>query len=399
MKHPERKEARRYDMPGRCRKFTDMVYSGPHPDSKALLKQVFAVEEEFYPTKPEYNIYFGEMHGHTDMSDGHVSMDHYFTNIRDNAKLDFAAITDHDHGGVGNAELWAPEKWKAIQSKVREYYQPGKFTTILAYERDSYPWYNNLVIYFGHHDGEIVRGEHDGDITRKELEYFLHREDVLLIPHDTYSLSAGCDFLSIPVELMPTLMEIYSRGDAAEYFNHPMLARNGCCEGGTWQDALKRGARMGVIAGSDDHCGLNGFANTDYGYGPLGKFPGITGVWAEQNTVESIFSALKARRCYGFTGGRMKLDFRINGHYMGEEFSLPKDEDRTVWFDFEADAPVDSVTLVKNCRDYILLKDQARQVIFDYRAEQETDCYYIRAITKDGRWCWSSPIWVTGLES
>lgn len=402
MKNRERKEARRFDMPGRCRKFTDLVYSGINPDREGLIRKVFSVEREFDPPKPAYNLYFGEMHGHTNVSDGHISPDDYFTVIRDQAKLDFAAVTDHDHGGVGNSELWEPEKWNLIQEKVRAYNQPGKFTTILAYEKDSYPWYNNLVIYFNSHDGEIVRSSHDGELTRRELEEYLKRDDVLLVPHDTYSLSAGCDFNAIPSELMPPLLEIVSRGDSAEYFNHPLM-RGGCCEGGTWQDALKRGARMGVIAGSDDHLGHNGLTVTEpdshfpYLYAGPAKYPGITGVWAEENTLPAIFKALKARRCYGFTGGRMKLDFRINGHYMGEEFSLPESEDRTIWFDFEADSPIETLTLVKNCRDYIILKDRPKQIIFDYRVEQSTDCYYIRVITRDGRWCWSSPIWINAV--
>ena len=42
--------------------------------------------------------------------------------------------------------LW-DGKWDIIREKTAEYNEPGKFTTILAYERDSYPWYNNLVVY------------------------------------------------------------------------------------------------------------------------------------------------------------------------------------------------------------------------------------------------------------
>ena len=94
----------------------------------------------------------------------------------------------------------------------------------------------------------------------------------------------------------------------------------------------------------------------------------------------------------------MKLDFRINGHYMGEEFSLSREETRMIWFDFSADSPVDRVTLVKNERDYMIFRNCGRQLFFDYRAERECDCYYIRGITADGRWCWSSPIWIHSAE-
>ena len=94
----------------------------------------------------------------------------------------------------------------------------------------------------------------------------------------------------------------------------------------------------------------------------------------------------------------MRLDFRINGHYMGEEFTLSAKDPRTIWFDFSADAEVDRITLVKNERDYMIFRNCGRQLFFDYRAEHEFDCYYIRVITADGRWCWSSPVWIHSFE-
>jgi len=389
MTHPDRKKAKRFDMPGRSAAYTDAVYSGTSATSRELRSKMSAAENAFHPPAPEYNLYYGEMHGHSNLSDGSPDIDSYWRNIRDNAKLDFGVLSDHDHGGVGNDELWKG-KWDIIRTKAKEYYEPGKFTTLLAYERDSYPWYNNLVVYYDGHDGEMLRGVRDGEFMERELRAALARGDILLCPHDTYSLSSGTDFLAMDVGCMTPLIEVISRGDSAEYFDHPIFGGS-CCEGGTWQDALRRGARMGCIGGSDDHDCKNGLTAPELGFPRM--HPGITGVWTAKNTVEGIFSALKARRCYGFMGGRMKIDFRINGHWMGEEFRLPEDEDRVVWFDVEADAPVDRLTLVKNCRDYVILK-WGRQLVFDYAAEQDVDIYYLRVQLTDGRWGWSSPIWV-----
>ena len=121
--------------------------------------------------------------------------------------------------------------------------------------------------------------------------------------------------------------------------------------------------------------------------------PGITGVWAESNTREAIFDALKARRCYGFMGpGRITVDFRIDGHYMGEEIS--EDSERALYFKIEADGEIDTVTIVKNGRDYIVFGGKTEQLLFDYKREKSTDYYYVRARLKDGRMAWSSPIWI-----
>ena len=397
MNHPERKIARSVDMPGRCQQFTDMVYSGKHPDPKQFWKEINTTPDKFNPPPAKYSLFCGEMHGHTTLSDSpceHVDADVYFRSIRDKAGLDFGALSDHDHGGVGRAELWLDGKWDLIQSKVQEYYEPGKFTTLLAYERDSYPFFNNLVIYYRNGKGEMFRGVRDGEITREELSSLLKRDDILVVPHDSYCLSAGCDFLTLPPELFPPLLEIYSCSDCAEYFDHP-LHKDSWVRGGSWQDALTRGAKMGVIGGSDDHCGKPG---QDL---PEEKYPtcyrGVTGVWAEENTREAIFDALKARRCFAYMGNeRMSLDFWINGHYMGESFSLGPGETKNIWIDFQAPEKIERVTLVKNCRDHVILYGSGRQMIFDYRQETPCDCYYVRAITEKGRYCWSSPIWVNG---
>lgn len=390
MIHKERKMARRYDTSGRCHNFTQRVYSGPAESRQALWEEAHAYEIAFHPEKSKYNIYFGELHGHSCLSDGRPTPDEYFTHIRDTAKLDFAALTDHDHGGVAKSELFG-EKWELIKEKVKEYNEPHKFSVILGYERDSYPWYNNMVVYYKDSDGEMLRGEVDGEITKKELEAALKRDDLLIVPHDTYSLDAGADLGWIDLELLTPLIEIYSRGDCAEYFGTPYNVCDQQWEGGFWQAALKRGAKMGCIAASDDHFCKNGLI-LDEIYG-ISRFPGITAVLAEENTVPAIFDALKKRRCYGFMGGRMWIDFRINGHYMGEEFT--DDGDRRIYFKVSAeeDAKLDKVTIVKNCRDYMIIK-RDEQFVFDYAQEEDTDIYYLRVEFKDGRCGWTSPIWI-----
>ena len=390
MKNNERKLARRYDTPNRNSRFTQLVYSGQTSDKNSLRKQIFDTEKAFYPPKSEYNVYFGELHGHTNLSDGSPDIDSYFTHIRDTAKLDFAALTDHDHGGIGKKELFG-ELWEYIRSKVKEYNDPGSFTTILAYERDSYPWYNNMIVYYGNYDGEMLRGETDGEITRKELSQALMRDDILLVPHDTYSLEAGCDFASMPEGLFTPLIEIYARGDCAEYFGTPYNFEVTQCEGGYFQDALKRGARMGCIAASDDH-GLKNGVDLE-GFSDIRRYPGITGVLAKENTLSSIFEALKKRRCYGFSGGRVYLDFRIDGHYMGEEYAEENEPCRSIYWNIDGGAEIKYVTLVKNCRDYIK-SSRNEQMIFDYKAENATDVYYLRVEFVDGRCAWSSPVWV-----
>ena len=156
---------------------------------------------------------------------------------------------------------------------------------------------------------------------------------------------------------------------------------------------------MGVIGGSDDHDGMNGRMNpnrTD-----PGRYPGVTGVWATENTPEAIFDALRAKRTFAYMmgdpagkmGGRVNIDFRVSGHYMGETFTRADGEDLTVFSRVESDVPVRRVTIVKNCRNYVSLR-HASEVILDYKQETDCDCYYLRVELTDGRFGWTSPVWV-----
>lgn len=399
MKHPEKSLAKRYDTPNRAWEFTDLVYRDEAEASP--WKKLHAIQKSFDPPAPELVPLVGEMHGHSSLSDGSPDIDTYFRNLRDVAKLDFAVLTDHDHGGVGSPCLWTgkPSKWDRIRQKTQEYRVEGKFSTLLGYERDSYPYFNNLVLYFRDLEAEPVRGARDGEITAEELKALLAREDVILCPHDTYSLSSNTDFLALPLELLPPFVEIVSRGDACEYMGNPAGAENACCEGGFWQDALRRGVKMGVIGGSDDHDGGNGRVNEGLPYPQ--KYPGVTGVWARENSPEAIFEALKAKRTYAFMmgsaegemGGRMVIDFRINGRSMGETLSRPENGELSIYYKVKADVPVKRVTIVKNCRNYIALSCPS-ELIFDYRQETPADCFYLRVELADGRFGWTSPVWV-----
>ena len=187
MKHPEKYIAKRYDTPNRSKEFTDTVYSGESDVHSVLWGRMMAAQRSLDPERPDLIPLVGEMHGHTNLSDGRTDIDTYFKNIRDLAKLDFAVLTDHDHGGVAKPELWvgSPSKWDLIKQKADEYCEEGKFSTLLGYERDSYPFYNNLVLYFRDRDPEMVRGIRDGEFTADELRALLAREDVIACPHDT----------------------------------------------------------------------------------------------------------------------------------------------------------------------------------------------------------------------
>lgn len=397
MNHPERTQCRRFDTPLRSHEYTAAVYGGTSARREDLAESLAARE----PAPLELNTYFGELHGHTALSDGLGTVDDYYKTARDSAGLDFCALTDHDHGGVGSPELWG-DKWTLLREKAAQYHEEHHFVTLLGYERDSYPWYNNLVLYYRGGDGEMVRGVHDGEITRAELAALLRRDDILAVPHTGPFLHSGCDFTQLPPDLFCPLMEVYSRWGTSEYFGNPDPERIET-RGGFWRDALEAGARMGCIAGSDDHTGTpgleiptpTGHPNLRYGH------PGMVAVLAPELTRAAVFDALRSRRCYATSGGRIRLDFRVNGALMGSELTLPADAVREIWFRAESPAaPLKTLTLVCNGREELVYHLDGEcaaygELVYDYRPQRPTDYYYLRAELTDGHRAWSSPVWVT----
>ena len=116
-----------------------------------------------------------------------------------------------------------PEVWTAPINDTLK-------TTIFGYEIEAYPYYNNAVVYHRDFTGEMFRSAVDGDVTAQELKSLLDREDMIVIPHDTYHLESGVDFEWIDPKLFTPLIEIYSRGDSAEYFDNPQnIEKVGMC--------------------------------------------------------------------------------------------------------------------------------------------------------------------------
>ncbi len=99
----------------------------------ALLLGILGAFLVTHPAQAQYHIYWGDMHGHTNISDGKGSLDDYFRYARDVAKLDFVVVSDHD---FGNAAPWKmPKKmWTLTQDKADLYTAKGRFVAIAGYE-------------------------------------------------------------------------------------------------------------------------------------------------------------------------------------------------------------------------------------------------------------------------
>jgi len=334
--------------------------------------------------KPELCLYWGDTHVHTEHSgDGAGSVHRLYHYAREVARLDFAAASDH--------VSWKYPKWRwrEIQVAAANHNLPNDFVSILGYEWSN-QFHGDKNVYF-RNDYEDVYVPKSGQA--EDFYKMLRGREVVVIPHHpAYPIGLrGMDWTRVDTDLV-RLVEMCSAHGTGEYFGNPDgYGRNKnmgpSLPGGFAQDALKRGLKVGLIASSDDHsahAGRNGF---------------LAAVYAPRLTRDDLFDALRGRRCYGTTGARTIVDFRVNDSWMGTEIESappPRIRARVI-----GTRDLDRVEVVKSGEVIYVRQGSGREVdftLFDTQFAEPSAWYYLRVRQRDGERAWTSPVWVTSTR-
>jgi hypothetical protein len=352
----------------------------------------------------EYKLFFGDIHGHSSFSDGRFAPETYYQYARDVSRLDFCAVSDHDNVGSNSnveehSKVLIDSAWRELKKITNRFNQPGIFTTLVGFE------YTNTEIEVGGHrnvyfsvdDPPLFRSWDPATNTPAKLFDALHQLNVpvLVIPHHPLHFMGW----EHDPELQ-RLFEIYSMWGLSEIanddcaFSHPVKYHHG---GFSFRDALARGYRLGVTGGGDNHDSLPGirYGTDPWRKGKMAQRPGLVAVYAKENTREAIFEALWNRRCYGTTGIRPFLDFRLNGAWMGSE--LGWSEARELTLAVRGEDRLERVEIIKNgaiVYEKVLEGYEADLVWQDVSASHQDDYYYLRVRQQNGERAWSSPIWI-----
>ncbi len=252
---------------------------------------------------PEYQLYWGELHNHSQLGYGQGSLERSYDIAR--SHLDFYAFTPHGihaDGGVLEGYPVVRENWDRIIAAARDNNQPGVFSAFPGYEWHSNQWGHVHVVH--KEDG----GSMQSAPTLADLQAYYRDQEVILVPHHT-AYQQGVDWDLFDEKLSP-LVEIFSEHGCSERDGgpFPMLGHSGGPGDHTFtlQHGLALGKRFGFSAGTDNHDGYPG------GYGL-----GLTGVWAQENTRASLLAAFRARRTVAVTGDRIDVEVDVDGAAMG----------------------------------------------------------------------------------
>lgn len=293
-----------------------------------------------------YRNFFGDLHNHNQVGYAQGTLERSFEIARNH--LDFYAFTPHsywpDMGAYdGRIETkWrngfyvAKANWPEVVKLARQYDDPGRFVTILGYERHGAAEGDYHILY------PDLKGDYELIADLPALQAFARERGCILVPHHPANRLGhrGINAHAVDARVSPVL-EIHSEWGCAEHDRAPNPYKRHT-EGGRWtrhtlHHYLAQGMRFGVVASTDDHLGYPGAYRE-----------GLAVVKTTELTREAIFDALRNRRTYAVTGDRIDLDFHLNGRIMGQE--LPYARTRSLAVEVRGWDVVDRVEVLKNNR-------------------------------------------------
>ncbi len=363
---------------------------------KSLLLSLFvAVLAVVRPAVAQYNVYWGDMHGHTGISDGKGSLDDYFTHARDVAKLDFVVVSDHD---FGNAAPWRmpKEAWTLTQDKVDQYTANGRFVAIAGYEWTSQPkywtpeeplftgptkYYNHKNVYFPSRVDYLFSAKDAAYNSPNLLAEAVRKHGGLIQNNHLYPGAEGRDQFDYEPSYSSVIVNTEMWPDTMQYKGKTYTGDSEK----VLRDFLSKGGKTGFVGSTDTHEGK-----------PAAK----TAVLAKELSRPAIFDALRHRRNYAVFNARIVLDFKIDGHPMGEEIEI-QGKPRIV-VGVRGTGGIKEVVLVRDGSIIHTLTPGDRSVRLEHvdSAFGGNSYYYLRAIQADKdehgnpSCAWSSPIWV-----
>jgi hypothetical protein len=200
-------------------------------------------------------VLWGDLHGHSTMSDGTGTASDYYRYARDIAGLDFVSLTDHDHHANVRIDLH-PEMWQEIVQTTRSFHRPGEFVTLLGYEWTNWMQGHRHVLYFDD-TGEMWSSADPATESPRDLWKVLEGRDALTFAHHSAGSIIPTNWQIPPDPILEPVTEIVSIHGSSESADTVALIERPV-PGNFVRDALGLGYRLGFVGSGDTHDGHPG---------------------------------------------------------------------------------------------------------------------------------------------
>lgn len=343
---------------------------------------------------PEWNIYWGDLNGSSDLSTGASAPAVYFWYARNVALLDFAALTDVESDEATSKTLDEKASLEA-NSAATQVDQPGRFVSLPGFEWTSKE-YGNRIALFAEPPTSLPSHARGVD-TPEKLRAALPAGSLLLVPHPSGSKHAPSAKVAGVGAAAEDLVEIYSAEGIFEAAGSTR-ATSEETPGNFVVDLLGAGRRLGFVGTSNTRLSLPGNPRGPSG-GEAKWTVGLTAVLAKELSRAAILEALRARRTYATTGPRYLLEFNVDGQQMGSEIRVKKGHVAKVygslgsvtnWIKVElvtSEGVLATLTPEGNSRDVVELEATTKPI-------DRPTFVYLRGTDETGGMAWSSPIYL-----
>lgn len=343
---------------------------------------IFTEEFDF-----DWNLYFGQLHAHTDISNGAGSVEEAFQYASQVDGLDFFAVTDHSDS-FDNADMGAIDAdgadisadWAAGKQAAASVTN-GDFVGLFGFEMT---WPEDKQL------GHISTFNTPGWQTRDQA-----------------------DFENVPTALENYYKALASVPGSVSQFNHPddihgdferfdhyspqydaavslleVAGEDGVVDCEYYDLALDKGWHVAPTNNQNNHKGQWGDASE-----------ARTVVLAKSLTEEALYAAMKDRRVYATQDSDLAIYYELNGTVMGS--ILPKSEEAeiTVFLSDPTDEAIGNVEVVTDggavlVSEYVETPSQ----VLELSASGGRSYYYLRITQPDGDVAVTAPVWMDGYD-
>ena len=330
-------------------------------------------------------LFVGDLHAHDFLSEAEGCPDQVYRWAIEDRNLDFLTVAPQSHGWHDN------ETWAICKYMNERFLKEGEFVTFLGYEWQ-HTGFGDKVIHFLGGDQPLMPVDDKQSCTPGRLYKLLRESDAFVVSHHpcypagSWRSSTDYDVLETDVERLIELWSMHGSSEGYDPNDRPLSKYDPERQ---VMSALRRGVRLGFVAGSDTHSARPGGSAHE----PGAHWGGLAAVWAKDLTRRSVFEALRARRTYALMQARIVLKVSVNGAWMGSE--LPANDRAEIKIDVWAPGRIAKVEVLKNAQ---LLRTFGPFGTERSLELEDATCgpafYHCRVAQEDGQLAVCSPVWI-----
>lgn len=335
----------------------------------------------------DWNLYFGQLHAHTDISNGAGSVEEAFQYASQVDGLDFFAVTDHSDS-FDNADMGAID---ADGADIGADWAAGKQAAASV-------------------TGEDFVGLFGFEMTWPEDKQLGH---ISTFNTPGWQTRDQADFENVPTALENYYKALTAVPGSVSQFNHPdtvhgdferfdhyspqydaavslleVAGEDGVVDCEYYDLALDKGWHVAPTNNQNNHNGQWGDASD-----------ARTVVLAKDLTEESLYAAMKDRRVYATQDSDLAIYYELNGAVMGSILPKSKDAEITVFLSDPTDEAIGNVEVVTDggavlVSEYVETPSQ----VLELSASGGHSYYYLRITQPDGDVAVTAPVWMDGYD-